>query len=157
MPNSVLIKIQGGMLAPADKRTEEFVAKIKLGGAVRGPLKQMQPRNLAFHRKFFALLNLAYEYWEPGEINHEYGTPEKNFNRFRKDLTILAGHYDIVIRLDGTAKPEAKSISFGNMDQPTFDALYQSVLDVILKKINVLKDMGEDEVNALVDKFLEFG
>ena len=43
------------------------------------------------------------------------------------------------------------------MDQPTFDALYQSVLDVILKKINVLKDMGGDEVNALVDKFLEFG
>ena len=147
------IKTPGGW-ANGDSKTEEFHRKTKLGNMVHGDIKQM--RNAAFHRKFFALLNLAFEYWNPGEINHEYGTPEKNFERFRKDLTILAGYYHIVIRLDGTAKPEADSIKFGRMDQATFDALYQNVLSVIMKKINVLNKLGEDEINNLVDKFLEF-
>ncbi len=82
--------------------------------------------------------------------------PEKNFERFRKDLTILAGHYHVVIRLDGTAKPEADSLAFGNMDQETFNGLYSNVLDVILKKIPVLCKLGADEVNKLVDQILEF-
>ena len=149
-----LIKTPGGW-GNADPKTEEFHAKIKLGGTIHGDFKQM--RNAGFHRKLFALFNLAFEYWEPVEINHKYGVPEKNFERFRKDLTILAGHYHIVVRLDGTAKPEADSISFGNMDQDTFDKLYNNVLNVILKKISVLKEMGAEEVNELVDKFLEFG
>jgi len=149
-----LIKTPGGW-ANGDSKTEEFHRKTRLGNMVHGDIKQM--RNAGFHRKFFALLNLAFEYWNPGEINHEYGTPEKNFERFRKDLTILAGYYHIVIRLDGTAKPEADSIKFGRMDQATFDALYQNVLSVIMKKIHVLNKLGEDEINKLVDKFLEFG
>jgi hypothetical protein len=140
---------------PGDPSTEEWDQKIKIGENVHGPFRKM--RNPLFHRKFFALLNLAFEYWEPGEINSKYGVPEKNFDRFRKDLTILAGHYHIVARLDCTAGPEADSISFGNMDQDTFERLYNSVLNVILKKINVLKDMTKDEVNDLVNKVLEFG
>ena len=147
------IKTPGGW-ANGNSKTEEFHRKTKLGNMVHGDIKQM--RNAGFHRKFFALLNLAYEYWEPGEIDTKWGKPEKSFENFRKNLTVLAGHGHLVFNIDGTYKMEADSISFGNMDQSTFDGLYQNILSVIMKKIHVLNKLGEDEINKLVDKFLEF-
>ena len=137
---------------PVDPESGEWANKIKLGQVVHADFKKM--RNYKFHRKFFALLNLAYEYWEPGEIDTKYGKPEKNFERFRKDLTILAGEYHILHRLNGTFKPEANSISFAKMDEKTFENLYNRVLDVIMKKI--LPDMSKDEIETLTNKFLEF-
>ena len=154
MTHIAFIKTPGGW-ANGDSKTEEFHHKTKLGNMVHGDIKQM--RNAAFHRKFFALLNLAYEYWEPGEIDTKWGKPEKSFENFRKNLTVLAGHGHLVFNIDGTYKMEADSISFGNMDQSTFDGLYQNILSVIMKKIHVLNKLGEDEINSLVDKFLEFG
>lgn len=144
--------LQGFM--PADEPTREVYGKMKLGEVLHGDFKKM--RNARFHRKLFALLNLAYEYWQPGEIDSQHGTPEKNFDRFRRDLIILAGFYDVVIRLDGTTRIEAKSISFANMDDAEFEKLYNAILNVILKKIDTLKDMTADEVNRLVDEVLRF-
>ena len=141
-------------LIPADPKTGEWYEKIKLGATIHSDFKQM--RNAAFHRKLFALFNLAYSYWEPGKINSKYGVPEKNFDRFRKDLTILAGHYHSVIRLDGTVRIEADSLSFGSMDQEKFNDLYQSILTVVMDKISVLNKLNEDEINDLVNKVLEF-
>ena len=141
-------------LIPADPKTEEWYRKIKLGSTVHSDFKQM--RNAAFHRKLFALFNLAYEYWEPGKVSSKYGIPEKNFDRFRKDLVILAGHYHSVVRLDGTVRIEADSLSFGSMSQETFNNLYQNILDVIMKRIPVLSNMTEDEINELVEKVLSF-
>lgn len=149
----ILRKTLNGLI-PEDPKTDEWYRKIKLGATVHSDFKQM--RNAAFHRKLFALFNLAYEYWEPGEINSKFGVPEKNFDRFRKDLTILAGHYHNVIRLDGSVRVEADSLSFGSMNQETFNDLYQSVLDVIMKRIPVLNKLSEEEINDLVDKVLEF-
>lgn len=141
-------------LIPADPESEVWYKKIKQGVAVSVEAKTI--RNYNFHKKLFSLLNLAYEYWEPGEIDSKYGTPEKNFDRFRKDLIIMAGYYHIVIRLDESVRIEADSISFAKMDQETFDKLYNNILTVILEKISVLNEMTADEVNELVNKFLTF-
>jgi len=149
----ILTKTLSGLI-PADPKTDEWYRKIKLGGNVHSDFKQM--RNAAFHRKLFALFNLAFEYWEPGEVSSKHGVPQKNFDRFRKDLTILAGHYHNVIRLDGSVRVEADSLSFGSMDQETFNNLYQSILDVIMKRISVLNKLSKEEINDLVDKVLEF-
>jgi hypothetical protein len=139
---------------PADHQTIEWDQKVKLGQLVHGEFKKA--RNGAFHKKMFALFNLAYEYWDPGEVNSKYGTPEKNFDRFREDLTILAGFYNVVIRLDGTTRIEAKSLSYAAMDNDEFEKVYNAVLNQILKRINVLKDMTAEEVNKLVDQVLSF-
>ena len=152
--NLTLSKVPNGFM-PADQETKDFHDKMKVGEIIHGYFKKI--RNPRFHRKLFALLNLAFEYWEPGEINSKYGTPEKNFDRFRKDLLIISGYYDIVIRMDGTARPEAKSISFAAMDDTEFEKLYNSVLNVILKRVNVLDKMSSEEVNELVDNVLAFG
>ena len=150
---AVLIKTLTGMM-PGDPDSEKWYQKRKLGAAIR--VEATEVRNYAFHKKFFALLNLGFEYWEPGEISCDYGVPEKNFERFRKDVTILAGYYHAVIRLDGTVRIEADSISFAKMDDDTFADLYSKVLDVLIKKISMLEKMGKEEVNSAVDKLLEF-
>lgn len=148
-----LTKTLTGMI-PSDPQSQEWYDKIKPGETVHSEFKKM--RNSGFHRQLFALLNLAFEYWEPGELDCKYGCPEKNFDRFRKDLIILAGFYEPVVRLDGSTRIEAKSISFGRMDDTEFEKLYSAILNVILKRINVLRDMTSDEVNDLVDRVLQF-
>ena len=149
----VLIKTQTGW-GNGDQETIDFHQKIKAGDAIHADFKRM--RKPKFHRRFFAMLQLAFEYWEPGEIDSKFGTPEKSFDRFRQDLTILAGYYQPVIRLDGTVRIEAKSISFGSMEQDEFEQVYNQVLNVILKKIPVLNELSAKEINDLVDRFLSF-
>ncbi|MEN3753784.1 DUF1367 family protein [Mangrovibacter sp. SLW1] len=59
-----LIKHAAGYLIPASPETSEFLhSKCKLGAVLVSEFKQV--RNPAFHRKFFALLNLGFDYWEP--------------------------------------------------------------------------------------------
>lgn len=59
-----LIKQSPGILIPANPETSEILqSKIKLGAVLVARFRQ--PRNSAFHRRFFALLNLGFEYWEP--------------------------------------------------------------------------------------------
>lgn len=151
MAHIALTKTPIGFI-PADPQSTEFYQKVKTGSVIHAEFKQM--RNSKFHRKFFALLNLAYEYWVPGQINSKYGMPEKNFDRFRKDLIILAGRYHTVIRLDGSVRIEADSISFANMPEDEFERLYNDVLTVIMNKI--LPDMDKAEIESLAEQFLRF-
>jgi len=148
-----LMKTYSGWV-PADPPTEEWSNKQKLGNIIHA--KAATYRNLAFHRKLFALLNMAFDLWEPGEISSDYGTPQKNFDRFRKDIIILAGYYKTVIRLDGSVRVEADSISFSKMDAETFESLYSNVIDVLIKKVSAMKDMTPEDVDETVRKILEF-
>jgi len=141
-------------LVPADPKTEEWYRKIKLGSNIHSDFKQM--RNAAFHRKMFALFNLAFEYWEPADINTKWGKPEKSFDNFRKNLTILAGHGHLVFNINGTYKMEADSLSFGSMSQEVFDELYQNIITVVMKKIPTLNKMTQDEIDNVVNRVLEF-
>jgi len=151
METSLKKSIHG--LVPNDPNTSEWYDKLKLGEEVHGKLRKH--RIVWFHRKYFALLSVGFMNWTPGKIDSKYGTPEKNFDRFRKDVAILAGFYDIVIRLDGSTRIEAKSISFSKMDQEEFDRLYQRTIDVFLKHIYG-KDMTKEEIDELVEKYLSF-
>lgn len=59
-----LIKQSPGILIPATPETSDILqSKIKLGFLLVAEFRQV--RNPAFHRRFFALLNLGFEYWEP--------------------------------------------------------------------------------------------
>ena len=149
----ILTKTFNG-LVPADPKTDEWFRKLKLGEAVHSDFKRL--RNYKFLRKLFALFNLAFEYFDPPEIDTKWGKPEKSFDNFRKNVTILAGHGHLVFNIDGTYKMEADSLSFGSMSQETFDELYGNVITVVMDKIPVLKDMSQDAIDELVDKVLTF-
>ncbi len=111
-------------------------------------------RNLKFHRKFFALLDLAFDCWEPDQVTHKGEMVAKNKERFRKDIIILAGYYEVVFNIRGAVRYEAKSIAFGNTDETEFSAIYSKVVDVILAK--VLKNYTREDIDKVVDKLLGF-
>lgn len=59
-----LVKQSQGILIPATPETSEFLhSKCKLGAVLEAEYKLV--RNPAFHRRYFSLLNLGFEYWEP--------------------------------------------------------------------------------------------
>lgn len=107
-------------------------------------------RNYEFHKKFFALLNLAFDYWEPPD-NH---VGEKNFDQFRSDVIILCGFYHQWIRLDGTTRVTAKSIAFGSMTEEEFDKLFSKAIDVIIK--HVLKTYTDEMLRSVVEQIEAF-
>ena len=159
MSEANFIKIPGGHLIPASDSDKEIVDKIKAGVVIRVKFSQM--RNYGYHKKWFALANLAFDFWEPPELPADQTkswmknvTPQKNFDRFRKDLTIRAGYYDAFYRLDGTVRIEAKSISFGSMTQEEFEKLYSATVDVVLGQI--YKDYSEEMLESLVDQVMSF-
>jgi hypothetical protein len=115
------------------------------------------PRNGKFHRKFFAMLNLGYDAWEPQRKHKSYKGREvqKNFERFRSDVLIAAGFYDQTFGIDGRLKLEAQSISFASMEQPEFEFVYNRCLDVLLQDV-LSTYAGREEVNGVVEKILRF-
>ena len=149
---ATLIKTLSGF-QPADPPTVEWANKVKPGEAVHADFKKV--RNYAFLKKYFALMNIAFDNWNPGEINSKYGVPEKNFERFREDTTILAGYFHVVIRLDGTTRIVAESISFAKMDEEAFSKLYSATIDVLLKHVYGSK-LSKDELDKIVEKYMGF-
>lgn len=122
-------------LVYADEITAEAFEKYPNGRLLL--VEVVAPRNPVFHEKFFALLRVGFKYWEPGDVSSRHGKPQKSFRQFRKDMIILAGFHEVVIRLDGTSRIVAQSISFANMSQDAFEELYNKVINVLLQRIFV--------------------
>lgn len=148
----VLAKAAGGALIPLDQQAVDFLAKLKLGAGVTVEIKRH--RNPAFHRKFFALLNLAFEAWEPAAATYKGETVGKNFDQFRNDVVVLAGHYEMAVNLKGETRLTAKSISFASMGQDEFEALYSATVNVILSRI--LTNYTRDDIDNVVEQVLRF-
>jgi len=148
-----LIKTLSGLLG-GDQPSIDWYVKLKIGDGVHGDFKKI--RNIKFHRKYFALLTVGFDNWEPGEINSKYGKPEKNFDRFRKDLIILSGFYENTVRLDGSVRIEPKSISFAKMSAEEFADLYTKTIDVLIKFV-YKQDMDPEKLNQIVESYLRFG
>lgn len=62
MAELALIRTAHGLM-PATEADREVTQKWKLGQVVHGKFTRM--RNAKFHGKFFSMLDLAWEYWEP--------------------------------------------------------------------------------------------
>ena len=155
MTDLTCIKLPNGTFMPADEASREEAAKFKIGSPVR--FKATRQRNYQFHKKWWALVNFAFDHWEPPEIDDQRFKgiiPEKNLDRFRKDVTILAGFHDATFRLDGTTRIEAKSISFASMSQDDFDKLYDATFKVIWKKI--FPHYAENDLHDVINQLLEF-
>ena len=146
------MKGAGGALIPADPGATAFIEKLMMGGGVRAKITKV--RNIGFHRKFFALLNIGFEAWETPEGEYGGMKVEKEFERFRKDVTILAGYFTPVYNMRGEVRLEAKSIGFGSMEQDEFEAVYSAVANVLLRK--VLKNYTRDDLDRVVENILNF-
>lgn len=148
-----LVKDMGGF-KPLGSDDSELMKKIPLGSVIEGEFSKK--RNPLFHRKFFALLNLGYEYFNPPEADWRGFKAVKNFDVFREQVTILAGFREVTYNLDGSVKVKAKSISFASMDDVEFERVYSQVLDVIWNK--VLNTVFEDkrQLDNAVNQLMSF-
>jgi len=132
-----LVKQLNGTFKPAYDSDYEKAKKIKVNELYEYDFKQ--PRNVKFHRKFFALLNLVYN-------NQDVYS---NIEDLREDLTIEAGYFRLTENIKGQTVKRAKSISFASMDETGFSDLYNSVVNVV---INWLK-ISKEEISENIEQF----
>ncbi|MEH3410881.1 DUF1367 family protein [Phytobacter diazotrophicus] len=86
------IKSTGGVFIPATPDTRAFInSKVKPGAVLYADFRQA--RNPAFHRKLFALLNLGFDYWQPG-----------GGAIFSADKTLIRGYVQLVAHHAGHEK-----------------------------------------------------
>lgn len=141
-----------GALYPADDMDKAVVDKWPTGEFLKADV--VRPRNYKFHRKFFAMINVGYEAWEPPELLYKGLKAEKNPDRFRADCIVQAGFYDVVANLNGEVRVEPKSIAFGKMEEDEFEKVYSAVANVILRK--VLTTYTRDDLDKVVDQIMGF-
>ena len=152
MPEIVVFKGAYNTLFPADEESAEYLQRKKAGQGFK--VKITEFRNVPFHRKFFALLDYAFDMWEPVEIVFDGRKVEKNRERFRENVTIAAGFYEVSTDLNGNVRLSAKSISFASMSQFEFEKLYNAVINVVLEKI--LTNYTRDDIENCVNQILSF-
>lgn len=146
-----LIK-QGKALIPASESDLDKLASIKGGRVVEADIKQK--RNYKFHKKFFAMLNIGFEAFEPERKEYKGVVAEKNFDRFRKDVIIMAGFYDATYDIQGNLKLDAHSISFGKMSEDEFNKVYNACCNVLLKQ--VLHNYTREDLDHVVEQLTRF-
>ncbi len=141
-----------GRLVPADEQTANHLFNIKNKSILA--VDFTQPRNYKFLQKYMTLINHGFETWEPPENSYKGMDVEKNPERFRKDVQILAGYGYPVVNIKGETRMESRSISFGKMSEDDFTKLYSSVINVLLKR--VFKNYTRDDIDNAINELMEY-
>ena len=143
-------------LMPADDESREWFSKVTIGRVIQ--CKVSQPRNVVFHRKWFALMRYSFDYWSEIAPRVEYKGEEvhPDFDRFRRDITILAGKFHTTVNLKGEVRLEADSVSFGSMNAEDFEELYSKTIDVLLTRVFTAKRWSAEKLRSVVEGLVEF-
>jgi Protein of unknown function (DUF1367). len=126
-----------GLIALYDEDYDEK-RKLKIGQTYVCEIKKT--RNLQFHKKYFALINCAWEY--QSERRRAFFSENKDI--FRKTVEIAAGWSERVYSISRKEWLEVpKSISFEKMDNIEFTELYERVKTVLFNTF--LRDINKEE------------
>ena len=136
-----MLKQPGGSFVPADDMEQEKTVKFKTFEHYEVDIKLN--RNPAFLRKVMLFFKFCFNHHN-GDLVHKYCSESEQFDRFRKDLTILAGFYVQSVRLDGSIRVEAESLSFANMKEERFQECYLALIRAALKYIFANADVNTE-------------
>jgi len=152
-----LLKTPHGLVS-ADDESSALLADLKTGTTLNAQITEMRERSLKNFRRWWALVEIAFNAWNETDHRQEYNgmTVEPNMERFRKDVTILTGHYEASVNLKGEVRLDAKSISFGAMSEEAFEQFFSKTIDVILTKILPRGRFDEKTLRDLVEKIVRF-
>lgn len=140
-----LVRTSTGLRPYTDDDYEEM-KKIKVGSIVKANI--VRPRNVKFHRKFFALIRAAWD-----SLTEQQRINLRSIDTFREQLLITSGFSEPLYDLNGQKFLErAKSISFSKMDEPAFNEVYSRVLDTIIT-ILYADGVTEDEFNNILQNY----
>lgn len=119
--------------------------KLKIGTTYKA--KITVPRNIDFHRKYFALINCAWEYQNEGVQRHF----KNSVDQFRKSVEMSAGWCEQEYSIERNEwYDKSKSIAFDKMDGAEFSTLYENVKTVLFAVF--LKNVTEDVfMNELIN------
>ena len=117
-------------LYPLYPEDHEKKAKLKIGESYLVEIKKA--RNIDFHRKYFALINCAWEY----QSEKRQGFFKNDKTNFRKTIEVSSGYCDTIFNLKLRSWIDIpKSVSFDKMDEYAFGKLYESVRNVIFQTL----------------------
>lgn len=146
------ISMAGGLLRPFDDDVAETVKKWGTGNLING--KFSRPRNYVFLQKFFLMLGVGYDAYDPETIEYKGKPVQKSKERFRADVIIEAGYWHPVMDIRGNVRPEPDSISFAGMDEDEFSVFYNKAQEVLLNR--VLRNYTKEDLDNVVAQLMNF-
>ena len=155
MPDIYLTIGHSGQIFPSTEKDSEYFAKKKYGTVLKAKISEM--RNGRFFRKWWCLAKFAFDHWEFNDYEWKGQKIQPNFERFRKDLVILAGHADPVWNIKSELRMEARSISWARMSEEEFEDLYSKTITVILQSTYFSQSSySEAELRQVIDQLMGF-
>ena len=129
-----MIKNAGGVLCPADEMYLDKLKRLENGGLYEIELKKTN--NPKLHRKLFAFFKFCFDHYSAEETDLGCADEVKQFNHFRKRLTILAGFFDEFLNFDtGEIHKEAQSLKWDEMDDIERRECLKAVINAAIKYI----------------------
>lgn len=137
---------------------EDYDAKrrLKVGHDYLAEIRE--PRNIRFHRKYFALINAAWDLLSPQSrdfFRKDDDLPFDNIcrDRFRKTLEVACGWSEQVYSITRKEWLEApRSIAFDKMTAEEFESLYNNVFHFISTRL--LRDTPQEELDNLIRNYI---
>jgi hypothetical protein len=126
-------QIINGKIVPEYTGDYDKLAKIKSGETYKFVITK--PRNIKFHRKYFALLNLVFDNQDKFD----------NQEDMRLYLQMKAGFYKRIETGTGSMILPV-SISFGKMDEFEFSEVYNRVMDQVCLFLDIDSESIEREI-----------
>ena len=143
-----MIKEAGGIFRPVTDIEQDKTIRFKTGELYTVEIKHT--RNYQFHKKVFAFLNFCFDHWA-GDQDLRNLDIHAQFNRFRNQLTVLAGYYTELYNINGEVRVEARSISYSGMEQEDFESFYNALINAAMK--HIFRTTDENTYNQLVSFF----
>ena len=136
MAEIMLRKLLNGTFKPVYDSDYELAKKYKTGEDYAAKIRK--PRNLKFHKKFFALLGLVLDNM-PETKQEQFSTTDHILKAIKWELNM----YEIRATASGEAYPEWESIAFHKMDDVEFNSFYEKAVDVICNHFIPITDPDE--------------
>jgi hypothetical protein len=134
MKDTARYRKNGLALVPADRAGRELHAKIEDGSSVFVQL--WHPRNMAQHRKFFAVLNNVVE------ATGRWVSTE----HLRRDILISLGRFDEEVnRFTGEVRQIPHSMSVASMPKAEFERLYDDTIKLLTEALDCDPEMLTQE------------
>lgn len=124
MADRALFRKVGLAFVPVSRDARELLAKIKEGATIF--IEVWQPRNMAQHRKYFALLNNVVE------ATGRWVSTE----HLRRDILIALHRYDEEVnRFTGEVRQVPHSMAVASMPKADFERLYDDTMALLAEDL----------------------
>ena len=151
---TIYMRRVGNALVPDCDEEADKIKRLKTGKVIKCEISEM--RNGAFHRKYWSLIGVAFDYWSANAIPRQHNGMDVRLCKevFQKDLMLLCGYSTPVASVLNGLTYMPDSISFAKMTEETFEKLYSDTIDVILQK--VLPNLSEEDLNEAMERTLAY-